>query len=128
MINNMQALIDGMSLEWQRDRAKTQMTLGKMIDALKVMPNNKRIEGLGELSSYRGYYSDLAFEPSKGKKTVAKILKECGAAMGTVFTGYKGGDYVMGANTPLWLACYGLCGKKIIGINTDGVIETIDDD
>ena len=127
-MDNMQALIDGMSAQWQRERAEEQLTLGELIEALEAMPEGAEIEGLGDLDSYRGYYSDLAFEPEAGKKPAAEILETCRAAMGQVFEGYKGGEYVMGAKTPLWLAHYGSCGDKIMGINADGTIETAADD
>jgi hypothetical protein len=71
---------------------------------------------LGELDSYRGYYSDLAFEPSESGETVASLLNRCQAAMGEVFQGYKGGDYVMGRNTPLWIANYGSCGPRLMAL------------
>ena len=128
-MDNLQAMIDGMSADWQRERAATQMTLGKMIEALEAMPATAEIEGLGDLDSYRGYYCDLAFEPSKEKRLATDVLEVCRAAMGQVFTGYKGGDYVMGALTPLWIAPYGSGGgDKIIAINPDGTIEAAKDD
>ena len=127
MMNNAQAMFDGLSAYWQRERAKTQMTLGRMIEVLEGMPETTKIEGLGCLDSYRGYYRDLAFEPEEGKSPVSEILVTCRAAMGKVFTGYKGGDFIMGALTPMWLAHYGTCGEKIIAINKDGTIETVED-
>ena len=36
---NIQSLFDDMSANWQRERAETQMTLGKLIAALEAMPN-----------------------------------------------------------------------------------------
>ena len=35
---NMQALIDGMSGQWQRERAETQMTLGSMTTTTQPAP------------------------------------------------------------------------------------------
>ena len=116
-MSNMKALIDGMTIQWQRERAEEQMTLGELIGVLESMPEGAEVEGLGDLTSYRGYYSDLAFKPETGRKPASEILATCRAAMGQVFEGYKGGEYIMGANTPLWLAYYGSCGDKIMGIN-----------
>lgn len=124
---DMQALMDGLGAKWQKERAATQMTLGGLIEILEGMPDSVEIVGLGELDSYRGYYSDLAFEPSVNRLS-KEVLEKCKAAMGKVFTGYKGGDYVMGARTPLWVANYGDCGKKLMGINPDGSIETAEDE
>jgi len=45
--------------------------------------------------------------------------------MGKVYEGYKGGDYVMGANTPLWIGEYGSAGGiKLIAIHSDGSMKT----
>jgi hypothetical protein len=104
------------------------MTLGKMIESLKSMPESKEIKGIGTLHSYRGYYSDLAFDHEAGKKPVVEVLNMCLDAMGKVFQGYKGGDYVMGELTPLWMAEYGCCGERIMAINEDGTIETASED
>ena len=47
------------------------------------------------------------------------------AAMGAEFEGYKGGEYIMGANTPLWISEYGeASGTRIMAVNADGTIET----
>ena len=114
-------------LNGKKERAATQLTLGEMIDFLKTLPGDTEIEGLGKLDSYRGYYSDLAFEPTEDKRKVEELLEVCQAAMGQVFTGYKGGDFVMGALTPLWIAGYGCCGDKLMSINIDGTLETESD-
>lgn len=124
----MQSLMDGMSAQWQKERAETQMTLGKMIAALEKLAEDDEIEGICEPHSYRGYYSDLAFEPIEGKMKVSDALAMCRGAMGQVFTGYKGGDFVMGALTPVWMASYGCCGKKIMTINDDGTFEQEEDE
>jgi hypothetical protein len=127
-MNNLQALMDGMSAQWQRERAETQMTLGKMIDALKILPQDMLMDGVGRLHSYRGYYSDLAFELTNDKVKVSDVLAMCLKAMGKVFVGYKGGDFVMGELTPLWIAEYGCCGRKLMAINSNGSLETAEDD
>lgn len=125
---DMQAMVDGMNARWQRERSETQMTLGKLISALEAMKPDDEVDRLESPHSYRGYYCDLAFERGKGKMPVRELLKECRAAMGQVFTGYKGGDYVMGALTPIWIAKYGECGNKIVLISSDGKIETAPDE
>lgn len=127
--NPLQALVDGMNAEDQRARAASeQWTLGEMIAHLEALPTDKSVSGLGELMSYRGYYSDLAFEPTSTDETAASILQRCRAAMGEVFPGYKGGDFVMGRNTPLWVAPYGCCGDKLMGLTEDGRTITEPDD
>ena len=121
--SHLQALVDGMSAQWQKDRAESQMTLGKLIAALEAMPADAAVPNLRNAHSYRGYYSDLAFELGDGNTTVAEILRECRESMGQVFEGYKGVEYVMGAKTPIFVAHYGCCGTRLMGISV-GAIET----
>ena len=125
---NIQDLIDGANARNQRERAQTQMTLGKMIEALETFPDGATVRGLKDLDSYRGYYSDLAFELGDEPVLASDLLATCKAAMGQVFQGYKGGDYMMGALTPLWIANYGCCGQKLMALNPDGSIETAEDE
>lgn len=124
---DLQDLIDGAAARNQRERAGSQTTLGKLIEILESMPDDKMIGGICSPHSYRGYYCDLAFERGE-KATVADTLKMCREAMGQVFQGYKGGDYVMGALTPVWISNYGDCGKKIMGLLDDGVFLLAADD
>ena len=124
----LQAMVDGMSAQWARDRAETQMTLGKLIDALEAMPDDTSVANLREPDSYRGYYSDLYFERHDGTRPASELLAECKAAMGKVFTGYKGGDFMMGAITPLWIATYGCCGSKLMAVRAGGEVETAEDE
>lgn len=127
-IHPLQALVNGMNQQWQRERAGSQMTLGKMINRLAELPPDLMIDGFGDAHSYRGYYCDLAFEPRPEKIAAKDALALCRAAMGEVFGGYKGGDYVMGRDMPVWIANYGCCGDKIMAIRDDGTLERASDD
>lgn len=115
----MQDWINGFNAREQMRRAESsQMTLGELIKILESLADepNPRVCGLGRLHSYRGYYCDLAFEPrevgeggeqgERGERAV-DLLSRCKDAMGKVFQGYKGGDYLMGETTPLWVSVYG---------------------
>lgn len=124
---NIQDLFKGMSVRMQRERAETQMTLGKMIATLEAMPIDALVSNLNNAHSYRGYYEDLAFEHEVGTRKAADLLAECKEAMGKVFCGYKGGDFVMGALTPVWVASYGCGGKKLMALR-EGWIETAEDE
>lgn len=124
---NIQDMVDGMNARMQRERAKEQMTLGKLIAALEALPAGATVQYIGEPHSYRGYYCDLAFELGTGQRLAADLLNECVGAMGKVFEGYKGGDFVMGAQTPVWIAEYGCCGDKIMQLNADGSFSTEED-
>jgi len=125
---NLQALMNGMSAQWQRERAATQLTLGALIATLEQMPADAQVANLRDPGSYRGYYEDLYFERHDGTRPAAELLAECKAAMGQVFTGYKGGDFVMGALTPLWVATYGCCGPKLMAAHAGGEVETAEDE
>lgn len=64
-----------MALEQEcSERSETQMTLGGMISALEAMPDNTKVTGLDSPHSYRGYYSDLAFELKTEKVTLVICL------------------------------------------------------
>ncbi len=100
-----------------------QMTLGALIDALKMLPEDAEISWdfgghPGPANSYRGYYEQLAFEPDGGLSTVKAFLSEAQNACGETFDGYKGGEYIMHRGTWIWSSGYGTCrdAKRIIGI------------
>jgi hypothetical protein len=126
-MTNLQAIVDGLNAQWERERADTQLTLGELIEALKKMPPDAQVANLRDPGSYRGYYSDLYFKRDEGTRPASELLSECKAAMGKVFIGYKGGEYVMGSHTPLWIATYGRCGKKLMAVHVGGEIETEED-
>lgn len=125
---NIQYLIDGMSAQMQRERSKTQMTLGQIIEALEKMPGDAEVANIHGVHSYRGYYDDLAFEQGEGTRPATDLLADCKSAMGKAFEGYKGGRYVMGELTPVWIADYGCCGVKLIELHAGGKIEVAEDD
>lgn len=57
--------------------------------------------------SFRGYYDDLALEPFEGITLVKKLLELLKKSLNKEFTGYKGGEFLMDARTPLWMSKYG---------------------
>lgn len=125
-MNPNQLLADGLSAQWQRERAASQMTLGKLIKRLESLPSKTMLD-LASPHSYRGYYEDLAFEMGD-KISAADALVMCCAALGEVFEGYKGGEFQMGRNTPVWRASYGCTGQKIMGVRDDGMLDLADDE
>ena len=116
----LQDLVNGMNARMQQERASQQLTLGQFIAALKELPPAAMVSGLGDLMSYRGYYCDLAFDPETREETVAALLARCQDAMGRTFEGYKGGDFLMGETTPLWVAPYGSSGERVMGLRVEG--------
>lgn len=127
MASDLQRLCDAMSEEWRKERAATQMTLGKLISALSAMAAGAPVPNLRAAHSYRGYYSDLAFEYHGGNRPAADLLADAHAAMGRVFEGYKGGEFVMHENTPVWVASWGVCGVKLMAISESGYESREDD-
>ena len=90
------------------------MGLQQLINALAAADQDYVAPfGFGSPDSYRGYYFDVAFEPERNV-TVASMLAHAKSALGATFTGYKGGEYVMGPHTDCYIAQYGECyGDKI---------------
>lgn len=76
-----------------------------------------------EIDSWRGSYAELAlnYETSGEELTVSKFLEILKAAVGKTFTGYKGGDFLMDENTPIWVANYGNSGNTAL-------VDVIDND
>ncbi len=112
-------------------RSDYHLTLGKLISALeKADPSAMVVFDWNAKSpnypnSYRGYYSDLSFHWKDEPVTVAEFLGVCREALGQIFGGYKGGDFVMDANTPLWAAGYGDCGRAIVAITGENPLALI---
>lgn len=122
---DLQQLINTMNEAASKERANYHLTLGDLIEQLKVADPSHLVvydfDGASPSSpdSYRGYYCDLSFSPSYTAITVTELLKEASDAVGHEFMGYKGGDYTMDADTPLWASPYGSAnGRAIMGIET----------
>lgn len=120
--------MDQMFAQWRRDRSLSQMTLEELISRIKELPPDLEIQAIWHPHSYRGYYSDLAFEPADGTVKAVELLSIVKDCLGETYQGYKGGDYVMDKKTPLWMAFYGDCGSKIISLGDDGKFKTAKDD
>jgi hypothetical protein len=104
------------------------MTLGRLIDALEQRPREQIVHfDFGYLAptcfaSYRGFYDHLAlgYEEPREYPTVAQVLAEARACVGKVFTGWKGGDYRMDLDTPVWVANPGGCPNScLVGVDGD---------
>ncbi len=127
---DLQKLVDVMNEQGRHTRAQYQLTLGALIKKLESANRNLPVlcsNGvmLGELSSYRGYYSDLAFEPTEKQTTVEGLMIDCKKALDTTFVGYKGGDFVMGSDTPLWLSPWGECSDIALMDVAEGDVKLI---
>ena len=107
---------------FRKERAATQMTLGKLIDQLEQLPIDMEVDGLCNPVSYRGYYADLAFERC-GRMLVSQLFATCKACVGKTLYGYKGGKFQMGLDTPLGIASRGMCGDRIMSLDESGTIH-----
>ncbi len=89
------------------------LRLGQIISALETAEADHSVEfdfggfAPGKINSYRGYYCDLALSFTDERTTVARLLTALKAADGQIFEGYKGGEYIMDLETPVWVANYG---------------------
>ena len=105
-------------------RSETHLTLGNLISYLENTEDHL-VANLSHPHSYRGYYSDLAFEQDPGKISSKALLATCKKLVGKVFVGYKGGEYKMTLTTPLWVvnwgANWGACGRPLIALNGTNV-------
>lgn len=117
------------------ERSKYHLTLGKLIAFLKDKNLDTRVRydvggSPGSAHSYRGIYSDLAFDTYDYVTTAGQLLLRANDANGREYEGYKGGLYRMGDKTPLWLAEYGEgSGLAIVSIeekNGDIILLTRD--
>lgn len=111
---DLQKLMDVLNEQNRLTRGQYQMTLGGLIAALQEMPGDAEVafndDGRSpdpeSLHSYRGYYSDLAIDSHAGKTLCRDLLASLVNADGESFEGYKGGDYVMDDDTPVWRDSY----------------------
>jgi hypothetical protein len=90
------------------------MNLKELIDILEKSPQYLVVpRGFGSPHSWRGIYSELAFEPEENV-SVAHMLEAAKSAVGTTYEGYKGGDFTVTESTEVHVEEYGM-GKDLIG-------------
>lgn len=79
-------------------------------------------EPVNRFCSWRGSYAlPTCYSGDATRLTVLEILEKMKEFYGSVQTGYKGGEWVMYSNDPLWADEYGRAGEK-------GVIDVIEKD
>jgi hypothetical protein len=100
-----------------------QLTLGEVIARLELEDPGRRLaDGFANPHSYRGYYDQLAFEPASAV-LVDDMLGAARSALGSTYQGWKGGDYMMTADTDCWIAVEGLsAGGWITGVVLDTML------
>lgn len=126
---DIQKMLDMMSNAARDERKLYHLTIGGLIDALEASKVDfVQLDtggGIGREHSYRGYYSDLSFEPIDEPAKASDVIKLCKAAAGSIYEGWKGGEYTMDLDTPLWVAYSGCTGRAMISITDDGQTATI---
>lgn len=134
---DLQTYLDNALKVGRAEKMKTsdQLTLGEMI--LKIEPILKNQDAVIEkykheakvcydfeylfpktIDSWRGIYTELALDfvsssedDEMGITDFYNMLTDC---IGKTFTGYKGGEFVMGKSTPVWVANYGNTGNTAV--------------
>jgi hypothetical protein len=109
------------------------ITLGALIDLLAAREQDQTVRfDFGYIaptgvSSYRGYYDHLAIEYADERDVkVADFLAQLREAVGSVYIGWKGGDFRMTRNTPLWVANPGNSGGTcVLGLHDECKYQTI---
>lgn len=96
-----------------------------------------------EFDSWRGSYCELSLGYTKKEQCYSSdLFRKAFNANGSIFEGYKGGEFLMDLTTPIHQANYGECGvtnenddynhKKIIGVKEENnkiiIITRIDED
>jgi len=136
MTMDIQHTIDMMANIDRQSRSRYHLTLGELITFL----NETEYRGRGgkpvvfsddynsypcKVESYRGYYSDLSLTNDgdiEGGATVTSLLNVLKAAIDEHFTGYKGGEFKMDENTPLWRSNYGQASDHaIVGVTNETI-------
>ncbi len=89
------------------------MTLSSVIAGLRDLPRTAKVRrGFANPHSYRGYYEELAVEPAEAV-SVASMIQALESAKGETFYGWKGGEYLMGDTTGVWIAVEGSTGVPV---------------
>ncbi len=114
--------------------SRDQMSLGQLIDKLKEVRAANDKEDIticfdfeyarpADFDSWRGVYAELAvgFAFDGDETSLDEFIVRAERSVGLSFNGYKGGEYVMTRDTPVWVANYGNSGSTAVtGVFDDG--------
>lgn len=119
-----------------------QLSLGELILKLEAVQdkNKKIVLDFGKhptgLDSWRGIYAELAINfDDASQLTAQEFFDLCKEAVGKEYEGYKGGEFVMHRQTPIWVANYGNSGidceykdkTDYINVGVTGISELEDE-
>lgn len=135
-MNHIQAILDAAAKAAKDTRGRYQMTLGKLLEALRSVPPETLVVFGDSMSpdpliaSYRGYYQDGAIDGIDTPVTAGELVASYSGQLGTTMEGYKGGDYPIDESVVLWRSPYGEASDLAI-MNTfvgDGVMVIVTKD
>lgn len=89
------------TFEWKYSDEKTERQKGIFFDFCNFKPS--------DVGSWRGSYDELFIGYSEDKttfKSAKEFLETLKYSEGSEFTGYKGGEFLMTRETPVWVADY----------------------
>lgn len=107
-------------------KTKQYLKLGELIEALEPLCKEETLIEFDTgdipmgLCSYRGYYKDLSitYDKNVGYMFAEKFLNMLKNAVGKIFVGWKGGEFMMSATSEVWVSNEGECkNTKICGIS-----------
>lgn len=114
---------------------QSQMNIEQILEALEKFDMDLPVEIHGLtwraypffVYSYRGYYSHLGIQPGGSRISNNQFWFMLKRAIGSKYTGYKGGVYKMQKSTPVWIATEGECdGLFVVDIRLEeGVVKII---
>lgn len=88
----------------------------KYLEKIVKYDFNRDVGGFN-LDSWRGIYSQLTLDYDMGGKevTLGELLKDLETSIkGKVFRGYKGGEFRMNIDTPVWADPSGMYNQRMI--------------
>lgn len=124
----------------QRMQDSDQLTLGMMLEKLKpIVEKQKERKDEAtvrydfdylfpkECYSWRGSYEELAldFNDDGDALTVTRFYEMLKNVLGKELTGYKGGEFTMHENTPVWVARHNHSGNTAVIEIVDNEYEVI---
>lgn len=129
-----QGIMDAMGQS--RRASAANLTVGQLLHRLEGYAEDCPIQVRGaspwlngKMTSYRGYYEDLALEPSntdQGHNTVGALRDLLTQGIGQIMHGYKGGEYPITEQTLLWVAAYGETGQMLLDVvEIDGTLHLL---
>lgn len=120
-MNDIQGLFDMMGNIARDTRKEYHICLGDFLDILR-MADPEELIPLANPHSYRGYYSDLALEPVDDEPIkIWQLINQLSDVIDTELTGWKGGEFLMSADTPIWVAPEGTTGAALVGFNPETI-------